>query len=293
MATKTKVVLTIAVIISLLVFVLEFSGAYEFLSDKLLLKYDYIGNDRLIFLDVDDGNCALVQSDNQTALINFGGVKDGGNSLIKAIRKYRITKIDYAFITVCDQNHLGGFIALTDLVDINKVVIPNFDDFDYEHSATSLAVKDKILNDFNYEVVEINKTYTLGKINLTPFYYEPSAFDAKGRAVLYKISSTSHSAIIGGSFHKDIMYELLANNAKLETDIFLIPGFSDNASWNLPFFNSLKAKYLISSSGFKNDSVVQQDIEFLKQNYNIYRTDVNGDIMFYFKKNGLILNTER
>ena len=293
MATKTKVVLTIAVIISLLVFVLEFSGAYEFLSDKLLLKYDYIGNDRLIFLDVDDGNCALVQSDNQTALINFGGVKDGGNSLIKAIRKYRITKIDYAFITVCDQNHLGGFIALTDLVDINKVVIPNLDDFDYEHSATSLAVKDKILNDFNYEVVEINKTYKLGEINLTPFYYEPSTFDAKGRAVLYKISSTSHSAIIGGSFHKDVMYELLANNAKLETDIFLIPGFSDNASWNLPFFNSLKAKYLISSSGFKNDSVVQQDIEFLKQNYNIYRTDVNGDIMFYFKKNGLILNTER
>ena len=293
MATKTKVVLTIAVIISLLVFVLEFSGAYEFLSDKLLLKYDYIGNDRLIFVDVDDGNCALVQSDNQTAIINFGGVKDGGNSLIKAIRKYRITKIDYAFITVCDQNHLGGFIALTDLVDINKVVIPNLDDFDYEHSATSLAVKDKILNDFNYEVVEINKTYKLGEINLTPFYYEPSTFDAKGRAVLYKISSTSHSAIIGGSFHKDVMYELLANNAKLETDIFLIPGFSDNASWNLPFFNSLKAKYLISSSGFKNDSVVQQDIEFLKQNYNIYRTDVNGDIMFYFKKNGLILNTER
>lgn len=293
MATKTKIISIAAIVISLIVFILEFSGAFAFLSDKLLLKHDYIGENKLVFVDVDDGNCAIIQSGDKTAIINFGGVLDGGNSLIKAIRKYRITKVDYAFVNLSDENHLGGFISISDLVDINKVVIPNLEDFTDNNSVTSLAVKEEILNHYNYEIVELNKNYQVGEFTVTPFYYKPNILIPNGRAVIYKVFANEHSAIIGGSFHKDIMYELLAQDYNLKTDIFLIPGFSSGESLSLPFINSLNAKYLISSSAFKNDYYIQQDIEFLKKNHNIYRTDINGDIVFYFNKDGLILKTER
>ena len=123
MATKKKIAIIVILIISLIVFLLETLGLFELLKDKLLFTHDYIGENKVIFADVGDGNCAIVQSGGKTAIFNFGGVKDGGNSLIKAIRKYRITKIDYAFITICDENHLGGFIAISNLVDIDKIII--------------------------------------------------------------------------------------------------------------------------------------------------------------------------
>jgi len=293
MATKKKVMLIIAVIVSLIVFILEYSGSFEFLSNKLLLTYDFMGEDKLIFVDVDYGNCAIVQSGNKTAIINFGGIKDGGNSLVKAIRKYRITKVDYAIITVCNENHLGGFMALCDLVDIDKVIIPNIEDFTKENNITSLTVKDKILNDCSYELVEPFKPYMLGNFALAPVYYNAKALNSAGNAVLYKISLNNHSAIIGGSFHKDITYNLLSSDLNLKADIFLLPGFSDNSNWNLPFITTLNAKYLVSSSSFKNDAEIQLDFEFLKQKHKIYRTDVNGDITFYFNKDELKVFSER
>lgn len=293
MATKTKVIIIIASILSIVVFVLESFGVFSFLSDKLLLKYDYLGGNKLIFVDVDDGNCAIIQSGNKTAIINFGGVEDGGNSLIKAIRKYRITKVDYAFITLCDQNHLGGFLAVSDLIDIDKIIIPNLQDFIDDNSSTALAVRKKILKDYNYETVEVNKNFEIGEFTVTPFYYEPKVLFPNGRAVIYKLYSNNHSAIIGGNFHNDIMYELLARNEKVSADVFLLPGFSNSESLKLPFINNLNSKYLVSSSSFKNDVFVQDDIEILSKSHNLLRTDVNGDITFYFNKEDIIVKTER
>lgn len=291
--TIIKVLVILGCILSLVLFMLKVTGVTDSISYKLLQTYDYDGNDKLVFLDVADGNSAIIQSENKTAIINFGGIKDGGNSLIKAIRKYNITKFDYAFITVCDEKHLGGFMAISDLVDIEKVIIPNIDGFLGENIITNNVVCEKIINNYKYAIVNLNQEYKVGNFSLTPLYYTPNMLTPSGRAVLYKISAYNYSALIGGSFDKDIMYELLATNQNIQADIFLLPGFSDNKNWNIPFINSLKAKYIVSSSAFKNDAYLQEDLELLSKSFILYRTDINGDISFYFNKDSLFAKTQR
>ncbi len=279
---KKIIILSIAtVVIGLIVFILESCGVVDSLKEKLLFTYDTNGQNKVIFVDVQDGNCAIIQSGDKTAIINFGGVKDGGNSLIKAIRKYRITKIDYAFITITDEYHLGGFMALCDMVTIDKVITPNFDDYVLNNSPTALIVKDK-LNSLNCEIVELNKTYVLGNFSLKPIYYYHKALSSSGRAVLYQITDGKHSLVLGGNFSDDIIFEQYKKNKLFKTDILLLPGFSDSFGWNYNYFKDVGAKYLVSSSAYYNDSNIQNDFDSLSKRYNLYRTDINGDITFYF-----------
>ena len=294
MESKTKIIIyiacAVAFVFSLVVFIIEVCG-HTGLRDKLIFNYDYIGENKIIFTNVGDANCTILKSGNEVAVFSFGGVLDGGNSLIKAIRKYQITTVDYAFVNITDENHLGGFMVLNNLTTINNVVSPSINDYEFNNTPTALAAKETILS-LNHEFVNLNKNYKVGNFTVTPIYYSKNALSSEGRAVIYKVTFGEYSAIIGGNFSQDIMFENYINNELPTADILLLPGFSDNSHWNLSFFDDIKVKYVVSSSDYKNNLFIQNDYKLLQEKFNLYRTDVDGDITFYFNEK-ISVSTEK
>ena len=78
------------------------------------------------------------------------------------------------------------------------------------------------------------------------------------------------------------MYEFMLEKREVKADILLLPTFSEPTAWNYDFFKFINAKYLVSSSAFVNDFHTQEDLNFLGKAFNLYRTDINGEIIFYF-----------
>lgn len=97
------------------ILLLAFSGA-----GLLILKPASVHGLKVTFLDVGQGDGIVIQTGNKTILV------DGGSSSEKKLGEYRlepflksqgINRIDYAFISHSDQDHINGFIYLLESCD--------------------------------------------------------------------------------------------------------------------------------------------------------------------------------
>ena len=250
-SSKKKIVKIVAILSFALCLVLALLGHYGLFpnyKEKLLGTYVNNGINKIRFINVNDGNSIIIESGEEKAIIDFGGINDGGDLLLKALRKYRLTNIKYAFITSCDVYHLGGFIKTAETIKINKVIMPNILNFKDMGSVTALTVKEKILNDYNYKTAKTNQCYYVGDFKIEVMYYNSNAASFNNRNVVFKISCNNHTLLYGGNFGKGIMLELLKTNKNIKSDILLLPGFSNTSSWNIDFFKNVQPKYIVSSS---------------------------------------------
>jgi len=85
------------------------------------LKY---GGTKIVFLDVGQGDAALIMSGGKTALID-GGVEDMGlDTLPSVLDHFNISKVDYAIMSHWDLDHAGGLLTLAAMGRVDRIYSP-------------------------------------------------------------------------------------------------------------------------------------------------------------------------
>lgn len=89
----------------------------------LLLACRPAGDGELIFLQVGQGDCAIVRSGDQVILIDSGpSERSAARLILPALRRLRISAIDAVIITHADEDHVGGLARLDESVEIGAVI---------------------------------------------------------------------------------------------------------------------------------------------------------------------------
>lgn len=85
------------------------------------IKYGVAG---IVFVDVGQGDCALVMAGGKTALIDGGVVSEGLDTLPYVLDHYNIDKVDYAIMSHWDLDHVGGLLSLFSQGRVERLYSP-------------------------------------------------------------------------------------------------------------------------------------------------------------------------
>ncbi len=254
---------------------------------NIFLKDNYI-----IFIDVDQGDSTLLHINNKNILIDTGGIKSyySSNNLainrtIPMLKSYGIRKIDYLIITHGDFDHMGEAINLVNNFKVEKVI---FDCGTYNYLEKELI---KVLDKKKIKHYSCIKELNIDKNKL--YFLQTKEYDNENdnsnviytELDVYKFLFMGDASIIA---EKEILDKYNISNI----DVLKVGHHGSNTSSSKEFIEEINPKYSIISVG-KNNRYGHPNKEVL-DNLNdskIYRTDLDGSIMFKIKNNKLKIET--
>ena len=249
----------------------------------LYFRCNFDKNNYVYFIDVGQGDSALiVTKNNKSILIDTGGKVGSNYSLMKSnvipfFKSIGIRKLDYLFITHGDYDHAGYGIDLVNNFNVKNRFT--------NKGKYNLLEKKLNIKSFNNSYIKIDNVEIY---SLNSKHYNNENSDSLVLLVIidnYKLLFMGDASI---NTEKDIM-----NNYDIG-DVFILKvgHHGSKTSSSEEFINSVNPKYSIISVG-KNNKFGHPNKEVLDNlsNSKIYRTDIDGSIMFKIKKDKLRIET--
>lgn len=249
----------------------------------LYFRCNFDKNNYVYFIDVGQGDSALiVTKNNKSILIDTGGKVGSNYSLMKSnvipfFKSIGIRKLDYLFITHGDYDHAGYGIDLVNNFNVKNRFT--------NKGKYNLLEKKLNIKSFNNSYIKIDNVEIY---SLNSKHYNNENSDSLVLLVIidnYKLLFMGDASI---NTEKDIM-----NNYDIG-DVFILKvgHHGSKTSSSEEFINNVNPKYSIISVG-KNNKFGHPNKEVLDNlsNSKIYRTDIDGSIMFKIKKDKLRIET--
>ena len=258
------------------------------ISLTFLINNGRIVNNEVSILDVGQGDSSLIRLKNKNILIDTGGNINydiSKNILIPYFKSVGIKKIDYLVLTHGDYDHMGEAINLVENFKVEKVIFNCGLYNDLENKLIEVLDKKKIkyyscIKELNIDNNKFHflqtKEYDNENENSNVIYTELNG---------YKFMFMGDAGV---EKEKDILEKY--NVSKI--DVLKIGHHGSKTSSDKSFIDEINPKYSVISVG-KNNRYGHPNKEVLNNldNSKIYRTDINGSIMFKVKNNKLQVET--
>lgn len=268
------------VFISLLVIIAAFSGCAE----KTPVQNDnvtgHIDNLTVHFLDVGQGDSALVQFASKNILID-GGESDMGDRVASYLRDHGVSSLDLVVATHPHSDHIGGLITILKAFPVTQVL----DNGQAQSSQTYenfLTVIDQ--KNIAYKVAKRGQ-----KINLDPkleidVLNPPSALfgdNLNENSIVLRITYGKVSFLLMGDAGKEAEKDLLSSGYDLNSDILKVGHHGSRYSSSPEFLQVVSPTVSVIEVGNGNDygHPAPETLENLKiAGSVIYRTDLDSNI---------------
>ena len=281
---KLNIISIILYYIILHIFLISYQKKYLLilLSIILINKYSYVidNNYYIYYLDVGQGDATLLKYKDESILIDTGGVYNYSvsDTYITFFKSIGITNIDYLILTHGDYDHLGESINLVNKFKINKVIL-NCGEINNLESNLIIELN-KLKIPFYTCVKEIN--FNKNKL----YFINNNLYDNENDNSIVIYTKLYNYQLLfmgdaGSKVEENILKEYNINNI----DIIKVGHHGSYTSSSSYFINNIRPKYSIISVGKNNKygHPHKQVLDNLK-NTSIYRTDIDGTIMFKIKK---------
>lgn len=258
------------------------------ISLTFLINNGRIVNNEVSILDVGQGDSSLIRLKNKNILIDTGGNINydiSKNILIPYFKSVGIKKIDYLVLTHGDYDHIGEAINLVENFKVEKVIFNCGPYNALENELIEVLDKKKIkyytcIKELNIDNNKLHflqtKEYDNENENSNVIYMELNG---------YKFMFMGDASV---TTEKEIM-----NKYNLpDIDVLKVGHHGSKTSSSKEFINVINPEYSIISVG-KNNRYGHPNKEVLEnlENSKIYRTDLDGSIMFKIKNNKLKIET--
>ncbi|NLY44361.1 MAG: DNA internalization-related competence protein ComEC/Rec2 [Clostridiaceae bacterium] len=258
----------------------------------LLISFFPTDNLEITFVNVGQGDCALIVSPGgRTVLIDGGGSEgmssfDVGESIvIPYLLKRGIMHIDMAIISHYHDDHAEGIQTLFENKFIGTLLLP------LRKEKTELM--EKIIETARYngvsmyylsegDHVKIGDGIYMQVLSPGPEQLEKAFENENNASVVLRLNYNKFSCLFTGDIEKEAEYALLQKKDVLKADVLKIPHHGSPTSSTEEFIGRVSPRYAVisvgkNSFGHPSEQVLQRLVE---KGVRIYRTDVNGTITF-------------
>ena len=277
---KSKKILIPLIIVTLvLLFALYNTDFYRWFMPKA--NGDYIS-----FLDVGQGDCAVIQCGNSTALIDAGSGDDDGIIIEGKLRSMGITEIEVLLLTHAHSAYLGGTLALLENLSVKTVICPeNTFDYDNIHTADILAAIEKNGTNLVYASAGDSIDFHGTSIDMLWFCNDEQP---KYRSMTVKLERNGARFLFAGDMPISAEKEMVDNGVDVECDVFIAADYGSRYSNGVYLLEAAKPEICIVSCGDpKEYDSPSKSIKTRLSDRNIalYVTFDIGDITFDFRDN--------
>ena len=230
------------------------------------------------FIDVGQGDSALVECDGHYMLIDGGDIK-AGDKVYQVLEERGIQKLDILAMSHPHSDHIGGLIKALTYASSIGITLSNTDTSDSE---VFRKVDEQLaIDEATITVPKVGDVYSLGSAEVEVV---DNASDEENDSLVLLVTYGKTRFLFTG----DIEYEAQKRIAEKYDDDFKIDliKMPHHGSWqrmNLNrFIRALDPDYAVISCGEGNiyGHPHRETLELLEQaEVEVYRTDKNGDII--------------
>ena len=243
------------------------------------------------FIDVGQGDCALIQCDGHYMMID-GGPSKASSTVYTILKNKGIKAIDMMIATHPDEDHIGGLSGALNYSSVGTVLSPvtTHDTKTFNSLLKYVAKQGKTIT-----VPKVGDSYALGssKIDIIgPIY---SSSDTNNQSIVVKVTYGTNSFIFTGDAEEEEESSIIKKYKGLKCDVLKVGHHGSNSSTSKAWLNATKPTYAVIPVGQNSyGHPTQNTIDKLtKAGATIYRTDLHGDITFTSDGKKLSIQTEK
>jgi len=252
------------------------------------------GTLEVMFLDVKQADCILVKTGNHAMLVDAAN-RGQDNLVLGYLEEYGVTELDYLVATHPDADHIGSMASVIRKMDsIGEIIMP-----DKVHTTVTFAnLMDAIEEkDVPMRIARPGYVFQLGEATIQIIAPNGSSYsDMNDWSVVLRIEFGTTTFLLAGDAETKSEGEQLANNLPLQADVIKIGHHGSRTSSTQAYLNAVSPSYAIISCGTGN-TYKHPHVETLERleamGVEIYRTDLNGTIIFTTDGNEIQISVQR
>lgn len=233
------------------------------------------------FLDVGQGDSALIRSGEHTMLID-AGENDQGDVVVSYLKDLGIKRLDYVIGTHPHSDHIGGLDTVIRAFDVGTVILPP-----KEHTTKTF---EDVLDAIEEKGLSITKPvvgtkYSLG--NASFCIIAPNGDygdDLNNWSVGLRITNGDCSFLFTGDAESQAEANMAANGISLKSDVLKLGHHGSSTSSSPLFLDLVDSDYAVITCGIGNSygHPHKETLEKLEERgIQIFRTDQQGTIIAY------------
>ena len=235
------------------------------------------------FIDVGQGSCVLIQQGEQGILID-----SGEDSYSERVSDYVLScgveSFSYVIATHPHSDHIGGLDEIIESYTVSEVVMPCV--------AESYVPDSGVYNDFigaidskkltvNY--ADVGEKLTAGDISVEILGPSKQSSNLNNMSVICKVDIFSTNFLFMGDAESSQINSVYSTYSQFDCDVLHVPHHGSDTALHNAFFDSITAEVAVISCGEDNSygHPHQQTLDYYTDNgCEIYRTDIDGDVVF-------------
>ncbi len=284
--TLVSVVFTSVTLIVLIFLFVGKDSAFSlnglFGSNQKLLDERRLSDDFIRFMDVGQGDAALISSNGKNAVIDTGP-SVAGTAFASKLYSCDVENIDAALISHFHDDHYGGLEYVLSAFPIKNLLIPDINKTD-ENTDEIRRISGRVESAGGgvYTVVE-GLNFSVGDFEITVIGYNPDSKEENNRSVFTMAEIDDIRFLFTGDAEREAEYRIIEKTVDAKCDVLKVGHHGSASSSTDKFIKYVDPDYCVISVGLGNqyshptDSVLAR---FEEEKIKVYRTDLVGDITF-------------
>lgn len=242
------------------------------------------------FIDVGQADATLLQSGQEYCLVDAGEAASE-EALLNYLDRQGVTKLKLLVMSHPHADHIGSMQAVLEHVQVEQVLLPDFDKAPYPTTRTFERVMDTIeQQNIPTVTAEPGQDFTIGEATLSVLANGVETDNYNNLSQVLFFSAPGLRVMLTGDGETEVEEDALAHCELPQADVFKAAHHGSSTSNTLSFLQAIRPKYVVVSCG-KNNSYGHPNKQAL-QNYamigaQVFRTDENGSVAIAATEDGL------
>ncbi len=234
------------------------------------------------FINVGQGDCSLIISDGQTALIDAGEA-EYGDKVVSYLNSQGIKKLDYVIVTHPHSDHMGGIATVLESFDVGKVIVPKVSDEMTPTTKTYKVFLQTVQNEgLKLTQAKVGDVYNLGEASFELLAPNSDYKDLNNYSIVSLLTYGENKFLFMGDAESKSEKEMLEKNLLTKVDVLKVGHHGSSTSSKKKFLEVVSPDYAVILCGDNSYNHPHEDTvdNLLEYTDNIYRTDQQGTVVF-------------
>jgi competence protein ComEC len=214
---------------------------------------------QIIFLDVGQGDSAVIRLPGKTEIVIDGGIRwkgydSGKRIVIPFLRREGIGRVELAVVTHCDADHIGGMYSILRQLDVERAALPWVARNDGRYSEFI-----QLCDSTGTDILFASEGDTLLRgdgWNLTAIWPSdgiPAGMSANDHSLVAILETAGTRVLLTGDIEHEAEAEIVESGRSLKCDLLKVPHHGSISSSTLPFVDASDPSIAVVSVSATNN----------------------------------------